>query len=95
MVDSSPAPSTQQKSTDPLKFEVPPHRVDNLEEVHVKAAASESRIQTYQVLTNDDEVCISCLSGILSAYRIYEWYLIEPRLAIFSRDPLRTSLSTV
>ena len=32
-----------------------------------KKLALTSRIQTYQILTNDDEVCISSLSSILIA----------------------------
>ena len=35
-----------------------------------KKLASKSRIQTYQILSNDDEVCIPSLSSILLAVRI-------------------------
>ena len=39
--------------------------------------ASKLRIQTYQILRNDDEVCIPSLSGILLAVLILPLYFTE------------------
>ena len=39
--------------------------------------ALELGIQTYQILTNDDEVCIPCLSSIILAVVILQHILLS------------------